>query len=197
MTYEDVILTLQARFPHPRYAFFREVGNAVGFHSSRIDALAMAMWRSLGLEVHGFEIKQSRGDWLREMKAPYKAEDLFSYCDRWWLVAGEPAIVKDGELPPDWGLLVVHGQSLRMEIKAKQLKPAALDREFVAAILRKAKGADKETVRHTARPYDAAGEIASATRSLSMTLSNFERRIERLPYAIQRAKRELGDGRPE
>ncbi len=193
MIYEDLIAALAARYEHPRYAFFTEVGNAVGFPSSRIDALAMAMWRSLGLEVHGFEIKASRSDWLREKRQPFKNEDLYFYCDRWWLVVGNTDIIKDDELPPTWGLLVPRGKSLVVAVKAPQLSPQPLDRAFVASILRKAFHAEKHEVRWQRRPQNTVEELEQAKRSIRAFLDNVERRLDRLRYQCRGLQREIDD----
>jgi len=96
----------------------------------------MNLWPSRGLELHGFEIKVSRGDFLRELKAPEKAETIARYCDRWWLVVSDDDIVLDGELPPTWGLLVRRGNSLRLKRDAGQLTPIPISRKFLAALLR-------------------------------------------------------------
>ncbi len=196
MDYKDLIAALAARYEHPRYAFFSEVGNAVGFPSSRLDALAMAMWRSLGLEVHGFEIKLTRSDWLREKRQPFKNEDLYSYCDRWWLVLGDKDIVKDGELPPTWGLLLPRGKSLVLAVKAPQLTPTPLDRVFVASILRKAFHAEKHEVRWQRRPQNTAEELEQAKRSIRTSLDNVERRLDRLRYQCRGLQREI-DGKAQ
>lgn len=67
------------------------------------DALAIDTWISKGMELHGFEMKCSRSDWLTELRQPEKSEAFRRVCDRWWLVTSDPAIVKDGELPGGWG----------------------------------------------------------------------------------------------
>lgn len=79
----------------------------------RIDVVAMGLWRSTGHVVHGIELKVSRSDWLKERRQPQKAEAAVRTCDYWWLAAGDASIVKDGELPEGWGLLVPHGRGLR------------------------------------------------------------------------------------
>jgi len=101
------------------------------------DAVAMNTWRSRGYAVHGFELKISRGDWLRELKNPSKAEPVFRYCDRWWLVS-EPNVIKPGELPATWGHLERRGDSLRVATEAPKLKPEAVSREFFASMMRRA-----------------------------------------------------------
>ncbi len=57
-------------------------------------------------ELHDFEVKVSRGDLLAELRAPQKAAARRRYCDRWWLVVPDRAVVVD-DLPPGCGLTVV------------------------------------------------------------------------------------------
>ena len=101
------------------------------------DAVAMNTWRSRGYAVHGFELKISRGDWLRELKNPGKAEPVFRYCDRWYLVS-EPNVVKPGELPATWGHLERRGGSLHVATEAPKLQPEVVSREFFASMMRRA-----------------------------------------------------------
>lgn len=79
----------------------------------RIDVVAMGLWRSTGHLVHGIELKVSRGDWLKELRQPAKAEAAVRTCDYWWLAVGDASIAKRSELPDGWGLLVPHGRGLR------------------------------------------------------------------------------------
>jgi len=197
MNHPELLERLRARFDHPRFAFFAEVGNAVGFPSSRIDALAMAMWRSLGLEIHGLEIKCSRSDWLRERRQPFKAEEIFSYCDRWWLVVAAPEIVKEGELPPDWGLLVPHAAGLTASVNAGKLTPQPLDREFLASILRKAVAADQKPFQILQRVKSDRDEMERLLSGMQSSLTHFENKLERLRYRVESARRELPDLNPK
>jgi hypothetical protein len=58
---------LAARYCAPAWAIFYEVANATGANGSRYaDAVAMSLYPSRGLELHGFEVKKSRWDWVRE-----------------------------------------------------------------------------------------------------------------------------------
>lgn len=126
----------------PQWAFVPKVRNAAGFNANRtIDALAMNLWPSRGLEIHGHEIKCSRSDWLREMRDPAKAEAFTDQCDRFWLVAADKEIVKDGELPPTWGLMVANGRGLVVKVQAPELPPTDapwMPKTFLAALLRSA-----------------------------------------------------------
>jgi hypothetical protein len=146
MTSEQLFDSLRSAYPSAHgWVLLPQVRNATGFAGNRTaDGLAMNAWPSRGLEVHGLELKVQRGDWLRELKKPAKAESIFSYCDRWWIVVPEePAkrdrrVVLPAELPSSWGLLVVDKQGkASAAVPAPKLKPKPLDRAFLAAVLRR------------------------------------------------------------
>lgn len=131
---------LHQRYRPPAWALFEEVRDATGYGASRsADALAVNLWPSQGLELHGFEIKTSRGDWRREAAHPEKADRALGYCDRIWIVSGGRDLVPIEELPPLWGLLEPAGSRLRTR-RAAERNPKArpLDREFVASMMRQA-----------------------------------------------------------
>jgi hypothetical protein len=98
----------------------------------------MSLWPSRGLELHGVEIKVSRQDWLKELSDPAKADSIARYMDRWWLAIGDESIVQPGELPAPWGLLVFSGDKMVCKAEAARLTPEPLNRDFVAALLRRA-----------------------------------------------------------
>lgn len=138
---------LRVRYTHSAgngdaWAFVPHVRDAAGFNATRTaDAIAMALWPSRGLVLHGFEIKVSRSDWLRELKKPEKAERFCEIVDFWWVVAADKTIVQPGELPDTWGLLVAKGSRLVAEKEAPRLKDETaqpVDRGFVACLLRSA-----------------------------------------------------------
>lgn len=129
---------LRLRFCPPAWAFLEEVGNGTGASCRRhADAVAMSLWPSRGLELHGVEIKVSRADWLSELRNPEKADEIAKYCDRWWLAVGSAEIVRPGELPASWGLLVLDGTRIVCKTEAPKLEVAPLDLKFFAALLRK------------------------------------------------------------
>lgn len=136
---EQVMEALRQRYQPPAWAFLPQVRNGTGWQRSTrtADALAMSLWPSRGLELHGFEVKVSRSDWKRELDNPAKAEEIAGFCDRWWLVVGDAEIVQPGELPATWGLLAPNGDSLACTVEAQRLDAKQLDRSFVAAILRR------------------------------------------------------------
>lgn len=169
VTREDVDIALRARFAAPEWALLFEVRNGTGFSRSQVrtaDAIAMGLWPSHGLELHGFEIKVSRSDWLRERKDPAKAEEIAKYCDRWSLVIGAPEIVQPGELPPAWGLFVLRNGKLRCEKEAAKLEPKPLDRLLLASLLRRAQeaSAGESEIRAAAEAARAAARKEAEDR---------------------------------
>lgn len=128
-----------AYFSGQEWSLAFEVGNATGAGVSRhADAVAMNMWPSRGLSVHGIEMKISRGDWQRELAKPEKAEAIHRYCDFWWLAATRGVVKDIEEVPPGWGLLeMTEAGQLRVKRQAaKQERASDIPRSFVAGILR-------------------------------------------------------------
>jgi hypothetical protein len=118
-----------------------QVANGTGTAAFRhCDALALSLWPSRGLHLHGFEIKTYRGDWLRELKNPAKAEDIAQFCNYWWIVTNTK-VVDEFELPHGWGLLEWNEkrQQLHQKTKATFREPLKKpDVSFIAGVLRKA-----------------------------------------------------------
>lgn len=121
---------------------FFEVGNDTGTKVTRhADAVAVGIWPSTGHQIHGYEIKVGRGDFLNEMKNPEKSWPVMRYCHRWSLLT-PPGLVKVDELPPNWGLSTFDGKTMRAVKHAPLLKPEPVSPGFVAALVRRAGEAD-------------------------------------------------------
>lgn len=127
---------LRKRYASPEWALLMEVAPATGGGTRYADAVAVNLWSSRGHAVHGFEIKVSRSDWLRELKDPSKAEPVFRYCDYWHIVAPK-GVVKDGELPPTWGLLELRASGLVQTVAGPKLDAQPLTRKFFASLMRR------------------------------------------------------------
>ncbi len=110
---------LSVRYAEPEWFVWEEITlDGLG----RADALAVGAYESSGHPIHGFEVKASRRDWVREMERMGKSNAAFVYCDRWFLVT-VPGVVRTGDLPRGWGLLELHGEHLRIKVKALPLTP--------------------------------------------------------------------------
>lgn len=132
---------LARRFSAPAWAILFEVKSSTGHTRGEpraADALAISLWPSRGLAIHGVEIKTNRADWLRELKNPQKSAPVQEHCNFWWIAAPKGVVELD-ELPPTWGLLEpTAGGKLVAKYKAPELrKDQAVSLEFVAAMGRR------------------------------------------------------------
>lgn len=137
---ESLRALIMKRFPSEAWALLFEVADATGAkHSRWADAIAMGLWPSRGIDLHGMEIKASRSDWLRELKKPAKAEAICCFCNYWWLVAADASVCKLDELPHSWGLMIPHGGTLKTIKQAPRFEsPRPITPVFLAALLRSA-----------------------------------------------------------
>lgn len=157
MTSSNIRRLMERKYCQPEWALFHEVADATGMARRRADAIAVNLWESRGLGIHGFEIKVSRADWQREIRAPEKAETIIRNCDHWWIVAPK-GVVWEGELPPTWGLYEVDGRGLTCRIKAPKLPNQHVDgvRPFLASLLRRADQQSGEELARKVREETAA-----------------------------------------
>ncbi|WGI73007.1 hypothetical protein QC756_11555 [Sinorhizobium meliloti] len=110
VTSGQVKAAIAAMHSPPSHQTFFEVSNATGYGiKSYADAISMGVWPSTGNEIHGFEVKVSRSDFLNEMKNPEKAMPIMQYCHRWSLVC-PASMVKLDEVPATLGRLLVQGR---------------------------------------------------------------------------------------
>lgn len=124
-----------------RFVGAEHVRSHAGFGTRRTaDYIAMDVWPGVPygskIALHGHEVKVSRADWLTELKKPEKAEEFKRYMDYWWLVVSDPSIVKQGELPEGWGLMVKTGGVLRVKVQATKLNSLPTPKPFMACLLR-------------------------------------------------------------
>ena len=140
MTEFELFNALRAHYPKQEYALLPQVANGTGSRATRhADAIAMGLWPSRGIHIHGFEIKSYRGDWIRELRNPAKAEEIAQYCNYWWIVAGGPFISRE-ELPKPWGLLIFDKAKGSLDrAKSAEFSNAIIPNlPFIAGMLRKA-----------------------------------------------------------
>lgn len=58
-------------------------------------------------DVHGFEVKVSRSDWLSEYRTGGKKSSVWQkHCSHFWLVIPSMDIIREDEVPEHWGILV-------------------------------------------------------------------------------------------
>lgn len=125
ITTPELLARLQRHYikpsvPLPGGIFLPEVGwNGGGYGAGGCDAIYVGFTSTSGRILIGHELKVSRADWLNELNKPGKSDPWADQCHEWWLVAADPSIVADGELPAGWGLMVPGSSKTRMQIKQK------------------------------------------------------------------------------
>ena len=188
-TTEQVLQALRNKYSSGAYAFLTQVGNSTGFNCNRwADAIVMSLWPSRGLEIIGFEIKVSRSDWVKELKHPEKADTIANYCDSWYLVVGDQDIMQFGELPMGWGLMVPQTKSnLKITVTSeRKVKPKPIDKQFLAAILRRATEQLTEAAKlrnEYSRGYDEG--IEEGKERMNYSVGSKDGQIQRLEKDIK------------
>lgn len=138
---QPVFPILRKHFPEDKYVLLEEVRDKAGYSASRsADYIVMGLWPSRGLSLQGIELKSSRTDWLSEFKKPAKAENIFQYCDYFWLLTEGFDVAKKEEIPETWGWMNIN-QKGKVEIikqAPKCIPTTAIDRHFLAALLKRA-----------------------------------------------------------
>lgn len=137
----DILLK---KFPPNEFALMAEVRDAAGFSASRsADFLIMGLWPSRGLDMIGIERKSFRGDWLSELKKPQKAENIYQYCDRWYLLTDNENVANINEIPLTWGWMHIDvSGKLKVIKEASKLTPITISKSFLACILKRAANKD-------------------------------------------------------
>jgi hypothetical protein len=132
------------RFAAPACAWLFEVRDGTGYSGRTqgryADALVCSLWPSRGIWLGGIEVKVSRSDWLKELADPTKSAAVQRYCDYWWIASPE-GVVLPGEVPEQWGQIVVHPDASKtkrvIETRvAPKLSREAWSPEFLASVLR-------------------------------------------------------------
>lgn len=133
----QIVDLIEKKYPLPAWVVLTQLRDGTGFATKgqSADAFAFGVWPSRGLEIHGFEVKSWRNDWLRELKRPDKAEFFFKHVDYWWLVSDQE-VAKIEEIPSNWGWMEVSGRCLKIKKQAPKFEGVTIDRLFLMSIMR-------------------------------------------------------------
>jgi len=102
----------------------------------RLDAFAINCWPSKGETAIAYEVKVSRGDFLRELEQPQKrrfAEQVSSEC----YFAAPFGLLRAAEIPEPWGLMGVSELIVRIVKQATVRTLAPWPFWFIASIARR------------------------------------------------------------
>lgn len=165
VTAVGVLERLRCRYPYPEWLVADEVTLDYQGKTFRVDAIAANLWVSRGLHLHGFEIKVSRSDWLKELQCVGKCEAGRRFCDRWWLVS-PPDVAKREELPEGWGWIQTNGVGLRIAKQAPHNEsPDKLNTELVVRLLRAACEKSPAALVAIARAHESASSAHKQARA--------------------------------
>lgn len=138
MSKDSTMDILRRKYKYPEYVLLKEVSDAAGFNRSRsADYMAINLYPSRGLSISGIELKSFRSDWLSELKNPKKAENIFQYCDYFWLLTKDDTIAKIEEIPPTWGWMYIKNDKVFIKKDAPKLQPKDATRSFMCALLKR------------------------------------------------------------
>lgn len=138
MNATQIIELLRHRHPPGEWAIFTELSEGTGARAGgRIDFYAMHLWPSKRYLKIAYEIKVSRGDFMRELDNPRKRAKAEAYADECYFVAPAKLLGPD-EMPEKWGLIEADHGGLKVKKRASQKEVTALPLEFVAALARRA-----------------------------------------------------------
>lgn len=178
----DVLACIRRTFDAKEYVVLANVRNQTGFSRQQryADALAISLWPSKGIELHGFEIKVSRSDWLSELKQPEKSHEIGRFCHRWW-VAAPAGVVKAEEVPQMWGYLEVGEKRSVKKVSAPLRTVEQWSATFVASVFRSfgedtiSKAEAEQMAQERAKQYEAD---ALAAGQVKVDLSIAESRLK-------------------
>lgn len=181
MTCHELHQVMQKIFAMPGYTYMQEVRDATGFDAVRsADAIAIGMYRSRGLLMHGFEMKVSRTDWLKELTQPEKAESWMRFCHHWSLVISDASFVHEGELPETWGMYAPVKGKMKCIKRPPMLEPTPITMKCLTALIY---GANCTANGRLQPRIDAALEEDRKRRAQSQTYE-----LERLREMAERVK---------
>ena len=141
MNTPEIMLALKSKYPPPQYTLLFEVRNKTGYGISTTryaDAIVLDLYPSKGLYMSGFEFKTTRTDLINDLRNPSKHQEISKHCNFWWLVVGDRKIIKDGEIPEKWGLMVPRGKQLVIKKHAPLTETPDVPKYFMASLLRSA-----------------------------------------------------------
>lgn len=183
---------LNKKFPSGQYAIMEEVSDEAGFNRSRsADFIIMGLWPSRGLHLTGIERKSHRGDWLGELKNPKKAENIFQYCDYFYLLTDNENVAKIEEIPERWGWMHIDKGKIITKKEAPKLTPVTVTSNFLAALLKRASAKDGY-VRNESIKDQLTNSFESGKKSNQSELDRTIKSLHELQQAVKEFKESSG-----
>lgn len=122
------------------WATFEELRASTGFvNDQRIDFFAVHTWPSESYNSIAYEVKVSRGDFMKEIKHPEKRVFAESMSNESYFVTPR-GLVKPEEVPDGWGLITPMNGARRLRITKQATRRHKVNwpMSFIMAMLRRA-----------------------------------------------------------
>jgi hypothetical protein len=133
------------------WAVFTELANGTGGNYGRaIDVAAFNLWPSKHFYRVAYEVKRSRGDFLRELAQPDKRHWVEQIFHETWFVFGDKTIAAVDEIPDGWGLMVASRETRLRRLRVARVRevPNELPASVTLAVLRRAQALSESGSRH-------------------------------------------------
>lgn len=177
------------RFPGPQWATLFELAKGVGWagQGGRIDVASFGCWPSQGFTRHAFEVKRTRGDFLRELDNPAKRKWVEEGFHMTWFVVPAGLVQKE-EIPEKWGLLMATktNTKLRRVVQAVHRDVGPLKEELALSAIR---AMTQKIERHTL-PIEFEGVQMSRERFNELVHRGTVRQHDRLTEKMDQCRRE-------
>ncbi len=100
----------------PNTIAIEEARVSTGSARRSIDVFAVHQFASKDFQRIAFEIKVSRGDFLRELREPLKRRDALMHSNQFYFVT-PPELVDPEEVPPECGLIEYHREDPHLDTR--------------------------------------------------------------------------------
>jgi hypothetical protein len=127
----------------PRWVDPRHGGMAPGLVSHQMDALALSCFPSRGYKRVGYEIKVSRSDFMRERAHPEKTAKSAYNCSEFYFACPK-GVLRPGEIPDPYGLVVVYPNGRSRIIKRSTVPDNPATWGMLATLLRRVVAENQE-----------------------------------------------------
>lgn len=112
---------------HPAWLFAPAI-QAPGQTLRKADLMCLGVTAATGGLLVGHEIKVSRADVMVELADLTKCDPWMRYCDEWWLVVPDAALLDGLQIPEPWGILTPPSgrrtRSMTVTRQAVRLRPS-------------------------------------------------------------------------
>lgn len=172
---QDILDALRALHPAEQWAFFRELRIGTGYgkdSDQRLDAWAIHFFPSEHCKRVAYEVKVSRSDFRREVRAPLKRRWALLLSNEFYFAA--PAgLIKPDELPPEAGLVELDAPDgrVRRVVAAPWRDTPPPTYRFLAGICRRAPEHEVQE-REDLRTRNLQSAVLTLARALNDCLLN-------------------------